>query len=628
MKKKTLFHRFKRDLAVIILSGALLLSGCASSGDVTSESGSSAAVVDGAGTQVQTTTYVTSSGPAEVTTINVSDMFSDRDLKEEYDASECIKITLNGKEASCESSAVSIADHVVSIKEAGTYLLSGSYEGSIRVEAPEDAKVQLILDGVEITTDATAAIYVKTADKVFLTMAKDSNNKITNRGEFAVIDDNNVDGAIFSKSDLTLNGSGTLTVTSEKGHGIVSKDDLKVTGGTYVITAGDHGISGKDSIRIANGTFTITSTEDGLHSGNDEDAEKGYVYIANGNFTISCGDDAIHGESKVVIADGTIRIEKCTEGIEAAIVEIAGGDVSVVASDDGINASDGSGEESFGRPGGFSRGSKEGTETKSDVYILISGGKIVVDAQGDGIDSNGDVYVTGGETYVSGPEGEMNGALDYDGTGKITGGSFIAIGSTGMAMNFNSATQGSAILSASSSHKAGELVQLKDSSGNVLVSITSTRQFASVVVSSPLMKQGETYTLCIGSETKEFTLEQLTYGQSGGFGGGMGGPGGFGGRGRGGNSEGNPDGMPQMPEGFDGNFDGMPQMPEGFDGSFDGMPQMPEGFDGSFDGMPQMPEGFEGMPQRPGSRDGSSGGKSGGKSGSSTEEEGKTGTQS
>ncbi|MBQ1850275.1 MAG: carbohydrate-binding domain-containing protein [Lachnospiraceae bacterium] len=593
MKKKQLFHRFSKTVAIAILTVALLLCGCTSTQDATTESVVTASESTSV-SAVQTVASVDAANTALVSSLDTSDMFSDRDQKTDYDESECILITLNGDSASCDGKGVTVEVGTVIIKEAGNYILRGSFNGSIRVETAEDAKVWLILDGVTITSNGTAAIYAKTADKVFVTTAKDSKNTITNTGDFAAIDENNIDGAIYSKCDLTLNGNGTLVVSSEKGHGIVSKDDLKITSGTYEITAGDHGISGKDSIRILDGSITITSTEDGLHSGNDEDADKGYVYIANGNIKINAGDDAIHGESRVVIANGTIDVAKCTEGIEAAIVEIAGGDVNVVASDDGINATDGSGTEGFGGGrGGFGQaGSKDATSSSvnTNVYIMISGGKVTVDAQGDGIDSNGALYVSGGEVYVNGPENSGNGALDYDSKAEITGGTLIAIGSSGMAMNFSSSTQGSALVTFSESHAAGETVQLKDSKGNVIVSFVSARKFSTVVVSSPLMKQGETYTLTSGSESKEFTLDQLLYGNgSGGFGG----FGGQGGQMPGGQMPGG-----QMPGGK-GGFDS--QKPEGFDG------QLPEGFDKNFEGgMPNFPGGSDGERQRPSRPEGKS----------------------
>ena len=635
MKKKYLVRRFSKTLAVMILSTAMLLSGCTSANELGGTTSTGAEAQTQSSQQVSTANYSASSSGVEVTTLDISDMFTERDSKTDYNESECILITLNGDAAECSGAGVTIEDGTILIREAGSYLLRGSYNGSIQVEAAEDAKVQLILDNVTLKQTGTAVIYGKTADKIFLTMAEGSSNQILNTGEFQAIDENNIDGAIYSKCDLTLNGNGSLTVSSEKGHGIVSKDDLKITSGTYVVTAGAHGISGKDSIRILDGKLTITSVKDGLHSGNDEDADKGYVYIAGGTITIQSDDDGIHGESRVLIAGGTVDIQKCVEGIEAAIVEITDGDVNVCASDDGINATDGSGD-SFGVPGfgggqnfkggqGFGgnqdtsqeAGSKQEKSSSSNsntstaatnVYILISGGKVVVDAKGDGLDANGAIYVTGGEIYVNGPENSGNGTLDYDGKAEITGGTLIAIGSNGMAMNFSSSTQGCALLTLSSTHNAGETVQLKDSKGNVIVSLTAASRFATVLVSSPLMKQGETYTLTAGSETKEFTLEQLLYGQSNGFGG-MGGFGGNGGRGGFGNpGEG----------GLRGSFEGQP---EGLDGSFEGQPKgfegMPEGFDGNFEGVPNFPGGFEGnfegMPGRNGSQDGSSEGSSGGK---------------
>jgi hypothetical protein len=628
MKKKYLVHRFSKTLAVVILSAAMLLSGCTSANELGGTTSTGAEAQTQSSQQVSTANYSASSSGVEVTTLDISDMFTERDSKTDYNESECILITLNGDAAECSGAGVTIKDGTIIIKEAGSYLLRGSYNGSIRIEAAEDAKVQLILDNVTLKQTGTAAIYGKTADKIFLTMAEGSSNQISNTGEFQAIDENNIDGAIYSKCDLTLNGNGTLTISSEKGHGIVSKDDLKITSGTYVVTAGDHGISGKDSIRILDGKLTITSVEDGLHSGNDEDADKGYVYIAGGIITIMANDDGIHGESKVLIAGGTIDVQKCKEGIEAAVVEIAGGDIQVCASDDGINATDGSastfggGQNFKGGQGFYGSWGNEGNTNSSkgedtdrektsnsitNVYLLISGGKVVVDAKGDGLDANGAIYVTGGEIYVNGPENSGNGALDYDGKAEITGGTLIAIGSNGMAMNFSSSTQGSALVTLSSTHNAGETVQLTDSKGNVIVSLTASRKFATVLVSSPLMKQGETYTLTAGSESKEFTLDQLLYGQSNG----MGGMGGFGGRGNRGNF-----GTPNE-GGQRGNFEGDPRgsfegQPEGFDGSFEGAPNFPGDFDGNFEGAPNFPGGingnFEGMPGRKGSQEGSTDG--------------------
>ncbi len=238
-----------------------------------------------------------------------SEMFTERDLSGEYDESEAVKITLtdDASEVNGNASGVSIEGNTVTITEEGTYLFTGTLsEGQIVVDADE-AKVQIVLDGVEITCEQSAAVYVKSAGKVFVTLQDGSQNSLSHTGAYVAIDDNNIDAVIFAKSDLTLNGTGTLTIHAEEGHGIVSKDDLKITGGTYEITAAKHALSGKNSVRIADGTFTLTSGKDGIHVEN-EDTEKGFLYIADGDFTIVSDGDGMDASGKVQIEDGTFDI--------------------------------------------------------------------------------------------------------------------------------------------------------------------------------------------------------------------------------------------------------------------------------------------------------------------------------
>ena len=201
-----------------------------------------------------------------------------------------------------------ISGNIITITKEGTYVLSGALsEGQIVVDA-DSAKVQLVLDNADITCASSAAIYVKNADKAFITLAEGSENILMNTAEYEAIDDNNIDAVIFSKDDLTLNGKGTLTINSEYGHGIVSKDDLKLVGGTYNITAENHAISGKDSVRIADGTYNLTSGKDGIHSENADDDEKGFVYIASGDFTIESTGDGIDASYVVQIDEGDFDI--------------------------------------------------------------------------------------------------------------------------------------------------------------------------------------------------------------------------------------------------------------------------------------------------------------------------------
>ena len=240
--------------------------------------------------------------------LDSSDMFTNRDKEIGYDDESAIAINLSDGASTADSDSVVIDGDTITITEEGTYILSGSLtNGQIVVEA-ENAKVQLVLDNADINCETSAAIYVKDADKVFITTTDGSTNTVCTSGEFEAIDDNNIDAAIFSKSDLTLNGAGSLEVTCENGHGIVSKDDLVITSGEYVVDAGKHALSGKDSVRIAGGTFDLTAGRDGIHSENTDEEEKGFVYIENGSFTITSDGDGIDASYVVEIVDGSFDI--------------------------------------------------------------------------------------------------------------------------------------------------------------------------------------------------------------------------------------------------------------------------------------------------------------------------------
>lgn len=537
------------------------------------------------------TSSESSSSTTEITYLNADDMFTDRDKEVGYDEDTATAITLSDNASSCDSSSVSISDNTITITDEGTYLLTGSLsDGQVIVDA-DDKKVQLVLDSVDINCDTSAALYVKAADKVFVTLASDSENTLSNTNDFVAIDDNNIDAVIFSKDDLTLNGSGTLTVTAKYGHGIVSKDDLVITSGTYQITAAKHALSGQDSVRIADGILTLNAGTDGIHSENTDDDAKGFIYIANGDISITAdsdgfdaeetlqvdggnievyaGDDGLHSDDDLIITAGTINVTKSYEGLEGMTVTIEDGDISVVSSDDGINASgDGTSGESSqggtppekpddsdstedrpeppngfdkndnssadsnsdsnsdskpadlpdgnagrgdgnGGPGGDNSGPGGGMEEATDYNLIqISGGKIYINASGDGIDSNGNLTVTGGEIYVDGPTSGGDGALDCSGTTLISGGTVIAVGSSGMAENFDSSSaQGSMITTVSDSMITGDIT-LKDSDGNTIVSYSPSKEYSSVVISCADLKEGETYTLVAGDTSTSVSLNQ------------------------------------------------------------------------------------------------------------------------
>ncbi len=328
------------------------------------------------------------------TKTDTSEYFTERDLKQTVDTSEATSIELKSGENT-------------TISEEGIYVITGDVtETSIIVDTTDDnAKVQLVLDGVTIKNTSTPAIYVKSADKVFVTTT-DSENTLEVTSEFTADGDTNTDAVIFSKDDLVLNGVGTLNLTSTD-NGIAAKDDFKMTGGTLNITAEKDGIEVNDSIAICDGTVTIDSGKDALHCENDKDNTLGSIYISGGTFDITAGDDGIQGTTTLTIDGGTIDVKNSVEGLEATNIEINDGDISIYATDDGINASEKS--------------------TALDIEIVINGGNIDVEVgpgDTDAIDSNGSITVNGGTINIT---AQMS-SFDYETTGVINGGTVTVNG--------------------------------------------------------------------------------------------------------------------------------------------------------------------------------------------------------
>lgn len=539
----------RKVVLAFLLTGALVLSGCSKTNNSNETSSGS------------TSTDSSAQG------IDVSNMFSDRDKEIGYDEENSTVIKLSDDSTTCDSDAVQISGNTVTIIDEGTYILSGTLtDGMVIVDAEDTDKVQLVLNGVDITSAESAAIYVREADKVFITTASDSKNTLTNGGTYTAIDDNNIDAAIFSKSDLTLNGAGSLTITAKAGHGVVSKDDLVLTSRTYQIDAASHGLSGKDSVRIASGSYTIVSGKDGIHAENADDTSLGFVYLADGTFDITSDGDGISagnwlqadggvytvkaggGSENVQKSDGewqfgpgqqtesTDTTEEDTVSMKAIKAAgeliLKGGKYSLDSADDTIHSnanitiSDGEFTLASGDDG-----------IHADSATTISGGTIDITESYEGIEGLS-IDITGGETYVSGPTNDGNSALDYNGTGTVTGGIFIAAGSSGMAENFgDSSTQGVMMVTVNS-QAAGSAVSLSDSSGNELVSWTPEKEYTSVIISCPEITTGQEYTLTTGSDTTQITMDSIVYGSGSGMGGN---PGNGGGPGNGGDMGQKPD---------------------------------------------------------------------------------------
>ncbi len=611
-----------RKIISVLLILTLLLAGCGNNSKPNgSESGNG--TTDNGGEN-------SNAAPVDVDFSQTDgDMFTERDSKTEYDTSKAVTIQLNGTSATTSSDSVQINGSTVIIKEEATYVISGSLNGMVVVDAPDTAKLQLVLNGVDITSETSAALYILEADKVFVTLADGTTNTLANGGSFVAIDDNNIDGAVYSKQDLTFNGTGSLTVTSPAGHGIVCKDDLVFTGGTYTVNAASHGLDANDSVRIAEAALTIDAGKDAIHCENSEYAAKGFIYISGGTikaeaegdgiaasaymqivdgtidllvgggsengskahsdnfggfmggghgggrpggigpgnsqttgteengtsmkglkaangmlisggnitvnsaddaihsdvsltinggtFTIASGGDAVHAEDTLTVTAGKIDISESYEGLEALNIKVMGGDIKLVASDDGLNAAGGTdssgttggrdgmfgggpGGMGGGRPGGGGFGGMSGNSNGS---IKVSGGNLYINSSGDGLDANGTLEISGGYTVVVGPTQGDTATLDYDTSGIITGGTFIGTGASGMAQTFSDSKQGVVAVSVGN-QPAGTQITLKDKNGNTVLEHTPELNFAVVILSSPELVKGETYTITVGTQSGEF----------------------------------------------------------------------------------------------------------------------------
>ena len=542
-----------------------------------------------------------------------SSYFTANDRKEDWDTAGATRITLKGGTASISGGGAYVYDGDVIISGAGTYVVSGTLDdGSIVVDANSKAKVWLLFDGVTVNCSDNACLRVEQADKVFLTLAADSENSLVSGAVYSqTAQDGGVDGAVFARDDLTINGSGALTVTAGYKHGISANDDLVITGGSITVSAPADALRANDSLRICEASVTADAGDDGvvvnhadgylyvesgtLHitSAGDAIHSEGDFWFAGGSLTISAADDGIHADTGIVITGGSIDITNCYEGIEAVTIDISGGDILVHTSDDGLNANG----NSFGF-GGFGPGAQTRSETDAEeTWIHISGGSVTVlndtGNDADGLDSNGDIVISGGTVLVSMVNSGSNNALDCGsesgGTMTVSGGTVVACGSYGMAEAFDASSgQCSILYNIQAGAEAGTTVSLEDSAGNVLLSYEVPNSFSSVALSTPEMQLGESYLVVIGDKVEEITLTEVSasYGDaaSSGFGGNM-----------------NWGGMQRREDfqGFESEDGAMPQRPEGDQGvrpDFANGAERPDD-DGempAFDGaMPSPPEGME-----------------------------------
>lgn len=402
--------------------------------------------------------------------------FSAKDEYTEYTGA--VEILLDGAAAS--GSGWQLSAGSLTIGAAGTYVLSGTLNaGQIIVDADSSSDVRLVLNHVSVVSPTSAALYVKQADKVIVSLAEGTENSFSDTASFTE-EDEAIEAAIFSKDDLTINGPGSLCVYGNVNDGIQTKDTLKITGGNLTVKAVDDGVIGKDGVLIQNGSLTVYCGDDGI-KGTGTEENTGYFYMENGSLKLVCGGDGIQAETSIFIKDGNLdltcggssgntiaagttsfkglksggdmqitggsfSLNTADDSIHSnAGIQISGGDFAIDSGDDGIHA-----DNSLTVSGGNIQISQsyEGLEA---LNVLISGGNIGVTASDDGINaaggndgssvngrpgqnnfgfggnsSGGSIEITGGDITVN----ASGDGLDSNGTLTISGGTLIINGPT------------------------------------------------------------------------------------------------------------------------------------------------------------------------------------------------------
>ena len=395
------YRRFDNLMAVCGLAFCFLMTGCAFSDPV---------LIEGTHESEYELNLLEGRKPGG------GDLFSEEDLRPVYDETLVTDIVFDDDDVSgilCsgpDESYVDIktgSDGVkIFLMGSGTYRFFGDAENlQIEVDASKDGLVRIILAGVSICSDGEPAIYVNSADTVYLMTEAGTVNSISGTDMDSEAAGRN-NAVIFSDDDLVIQGEGDLYIRSFRDNAIVCKNDFSFTGGNVRIDSADIGIEVKNSFRMAGGVLSIDAADDGIQVTNSDDEDKGYVYIGGGELTISCGDDAIHSERRFVMADGIYTVTGSREAIEAGYVNIGGGVLRLCSDDDGINAS----------------GKKIIVP-----YVRISGGDIYIDSAGDGIDSNGVLYMDGGMVFIEAPENSGDDPLDRDMGITYSGGCLIAL---------------------------------------------------------------------------------------------------------------------------------------------------------------------------------------------------------
>lgn len=529
----------------ITLLAALALTGCSATS--TSNTSAASAISTSASSSSGTKSKTADSFSTDVKNgakLAEDTHYSAKDLT--WDSSSEVTIDLSNPTA---TDGVTVSDGVITITKAGNYKLTGTYEGQIKVEAADSDMVRLILDNATITNSTGAAINVVKADEVVIYTASGTTNTVSDGSSYSDTSSGSPDAAIYSKSDLTLAGEGTLKVEGKYEEGIHTTDGLVIASGTLEVTAANTGIKGKDYVDILDGTTSVTATKDGIKATNDTDGNRGWVRLSGGTVNISAGDDGFKAERVLEISGGTLNVTQSNEGLEAQYINILDGTVNVTSSDDGINASysttsssstgstsnsttqtgqtaqntqNGQAGQGNAAQGGQAGQAPAGGQTPSgtmgqppagggagggmggggtfevvDATINIAGGTVTVNANGDGIDSNGTATLSGGTLIVNGPFTGGNTSLDTNGDLLLNGTTVVAGNSGDMfEAPATSSTSGYVKLTNLSNVSNGTTIQVADSSGTVVANYKVVNSNTSLIlVSSTNITKGQSYTV-------------------------------------------------------------------------------------------------------------------------------------
>ena len=323
-------------LAALALTGCSTTSNALASGTTVADSsvGTTATTSSATATNTAASSSSFSTNVKSGEKLDVDTHYSEQDLS--WDTSSETAIDLSNPTA---TDGVTVEDGTLTITKAGTYKLSGEYQGQIKVETADSDAVRLVLDNANITNSSGAALNVVNADEVILYSASGTTNTISDGADYTATGEDDPDAVVYSKADMTIAGEGTLKVNGNHEDGIHTSDGLVIASGTLEVNAANTGIKGKDYVDILGGTINVTAQQDGIKSTNDTDEGKGWTRLSNGTVTVNAGDDGFKASRVVEISGGSLTVDQSDEGIEAQYINVSGGDVNVTSADDGMNAS-------------------------------------------------------------------------------------------------------------------------------------------------------------------------------------------------------------------------------------------------------------------------------------------------